>query len=84
VSNILRGLVLVVGIVTTLWVQRSGVLIPAGARDFFPLRNGPDRLWGPPNLLFNGYGGSLRGVRHSATNRNLVGSIPDGVIEIFH
>ena len=35
-------------------------LIPIGSRDFSPKL--ADRLWGPPNLLFNGYHGSLRRV----------------------
>ena len=40
--------------------------MPARARDiFFLLQNRPDRLWGPPNLILNGYGGSLLGVKQS-------------------
>jgi hypothetical protein len=35
-----------------------GVRVPVGLRIFFsPSR--PDRLWGPPNLLSNGYRGAL-------------------------
>ena len=30
-------------------------------QDFLPKR--PDRFWGPPSLLFNGYRGSLLGVK---------------------
>jgi hypothetical protein len=33
----------------------GGVRVPVGSRIFTsPCR--PDRLWGPPNLLYNGYG----------------------------
>jgi hypothetical protein len=31
-----------------------GVRVPVGSR-IFSSRSCPDRLWGPPNLLFNGY-----------------------------
>jgi hypothetical protein len=31
-----------------------GVGLPAGANDFL-LPQRPDRLWGPPSLLHNGY-----------------------------
>jgi hypothetical protein len=35
-----------------------GVRVPVGSRIFsYPLH--PDRLWGPPNLLSNGYPGNL-------------------------
>jgi hypothetical protein len=37
-----------------------GVRVPVGSRIFFS-PNRPDRLWGPPNLLFNGYRGSFPG-----------------------
>jgi hypothetical protein len=30
---------------------------PTEAEDFFPYPLCPDRLWGPPSLLYNGYGG---------------------------
>jgi hypothetical protein len=33
-----------------------GVRVPVGSRIFSSPRR-PDRLWGPPNLLPNGYGG---------------------------
>jgi hypothetical protein len=36
-----------------------GVRSPAGARGFFLLPLCPDRLWGPPSLLYNGYRGVL-------------------------
>jgi hypothetical protein len=32
--------------------------IPGGAR-FFSFSQRPDRFWGPPSLLFNGYRGAL-------------------------
>jgi hypothetical protein len=32
---------------------------PAGAEDFFFCPLCPDRLWGPPSLLYNGYRGSF-------------------------
>jgi hypothetical protein len=38
--------------------QGVGVLIPVGSRIFFSPRR-PNRLWGPPRLLFNGYRGDL-------------------------
>jgi hypothetical protein len=33
-----------------------GARVPIGARNFTSSRR-PDRLWGPPSLLSNGYGG---------------------------
>jgi hypothetical protein len=36
-----------------------GVLSPAGAKDFSSSLLCPDRLWGPPSLLYNGYRGVL-------------------------
>ena len=49
-----------VGIATELRAGRSGDRIPVGAR--FSAR--PDRTWGPPSLLYNGYrvfpGGKVR------------------------
>jgi hypothetical protein len=36
-----------------------GVRSPAGAKDFFLYPLCPDRLWGPPSLLYNGYRGSF-------------------------
>jgi hypothetical protein len=36
--------------------REVGVRVPAGSRIFSSLRR-PDRLWGPPNLLSNGYRG---------------------------
>jgi hypothetical protein len=41
-----------------------GVRVPVGSRIFSsPQRAYPRRLWGPPSLLFNGYRGSLPGVK---------------------
>jgi hypothetical protein len=34
----------------------AGVQVPVGSRIFYSPRR-PDRLWGPPNLLSNGYSG---------------------------
>ena len=49
-----------VGIATELRAGRSGDRIPVGARFSAP----PDRPWGPPSLLYNGYrvfqGGKVR------------------------
>jgi hypothetical protein len=40
--------------------KEVGVQVPVGSRIFnSPCR--PDRLWGPPNLLYNGYGGFFPG-----------------------
>jgi hypothetical protein len=42
--------------------QGVGVRVPVGARIFTsPCR--PDRLWSPPNILYNGYRSSLLGVK---------------------
>jgi hypothetical protein len=39
-----------------------GVGVPVGSRIFSSPRR-PDRLWGPPSLLPNGYGGLFHGVK---------------------
>jgi hypothetical protein len=39
-----------------------GVQVPVGSRIFSSPRH-PDRLWGPPSLLFNGYRGSFLGSK---------------------
>jgi hypothetical protein len=46
----------VVGIATSYGLddQEVGVRVPVGSRIFSSPRR-PDRLWGPPNLLSNGY-----------------------------
>jgi hypothetical protein len=41
-----------VGIATELRAGRSGVRVPVGGENF---RTRPDRSWGPPSLLYNGY-----------------------------
>jgi hypothetical protein len=48
----------VVGIATSYGLddQGVGVRVPVGSR-IFSSPNRPDRLWGPPNLLSNGYRG---------------------------
>jgi hypothetical protein len=48
----------VVGIATSYGLDDGGVgvRVPVGSRIFFPPRR-PDRLWGPPSLLSNGYRG---------------------------
>jgi hypothetical protein len=38
-----------------------GVRVPVWSRIFISSYR-PDRLWGPPNLLFNGYGGKATGA----------------------
>jgi hypothetical protein len=47
----------IVGRVTTLRVERYGVLMQAGTRNFFILQNTQTdyERTPPPNLLFNGY-----------------------------
>jgi len=40
---------------------RSGDRIPVGGRDF--PHTYPDRRWGPPSLLYNGYRVSFSGVK---------------------
>jgi hypothetical protein len=49
-----------VGIATGCWLddQGVGVRVPVGSRIFSSSRR-PDRPWGPPNLLSNGYRGAL-------------------------
>jgi hypothetical protein len=50
----------VVGIATGYWLDNRGVGVraPVGSR-ILSSRRRPDRLWGPPRLLFNGYGGGI-------------------------
>lgn len=68
-SNGSRGSV--VGLVTRLRTGRSGVGIMAGLRDFYLLYTCPDRLWGPPSLLFNGHPCCLLGVKRLGRNVKL-------------
>ena len=42
------------------WTGRSGDRIPVGGENF---RSCPDRSWGPPSLLYNGYQVSFLGVK---------------------
>ena len=51
-----------VGILPRLRVGRSGVRIPARARDI-SLSKSPDQLWGPPSFLFSGYRGSFPRIK---------------------
>jgi hypothetical protein len=53
-----------VGIATSYLLDDRGVgvRVPGGSRIFFSLCC-PDRLWGPPNLQFNGYRGSFPGIK---------------------
>ena len=46
-----------VGIATKLGAGRSGARIPVGARNYslFKKKKSSDQLWGPLNLLYNGY-----------------------------
>jgi hypothetical protein len=39
----------------------TGVRFPEGASDFFTTPQRPDRLWGPPDPLYNGYRCGQRG-----------------------
>lgn len=34
---------------------RSGIRVPVWGKTFYSSPKGPDRLWGPPSHLFNGY-----------------------------
>jgi hypothetical protein len=68
-SNGSRGSV--VGMVTRLRTGRSGFRIVAGLRDFYLLYTCPERLWGPPSLLFNGHRCSLSGLKRPGRNVNL-------------
>jgi len=64
-----------VGVATELRVRRSGDRIPVRTRFSAP----PDRPWGPPSLLYNGYrvfpGGKVRSGRaadHSSPSSEVV------------
>jgi hypothetical protein len=46
---------------TTSWAVRS--LFPGRGSKFFSSPNRPDKLWGPPSLLFNGHRISFPGVK---------------------
>jgi hypothetical protein len=52
-----------VGIATRLRAGRSGFQgsISGGGWEFFSSPPRPERLWGPPSLLFNGYQGHFPG-----------------------
>ena len=51
----------IVGIATRPRAGRSGVQIPTEARDISP--KCPDRLYGPPSPVCDGYRGSFQGVK---------------------
>jgi hypothetical protein len=42
-----------VGTMTRPWLRQFGVLIPGSSKNI--LHKCPDRLWGPPHLLFSVY-----------------------------
>ena len=54
-----------VGIATAYWLEGGGIESRRGGEIF---RTRPDRPWGPPSLLYNGYrvfpGGKAAGARH--------------------
>jgi hypothetical protein len=58
----------VVGTATGYGLDDRGVVVrvPLGAR-IFSSPGRPDRLWGPPNLLTNGYGGSFHEGKAAGT-----------------
>jgi hypothetical protein len=58
----------VVGVATGYRLDERGigVQVPVGSRIFFSPRR-PDRLWGPPNILSSGYGGSFSGGKAAGT-----------------
>jgi hypothetical protein len=73
--RLLRSWDNVVSIVARLRTRPSGVPMPAGLGVFLSSSNRPNRLWGQPSLVFNGYWGSFpgvkrprRGVDHSPTS----------------
>ena len=49
---------------------RSMVRILAAARNFFCFPKGSERLWSPSSLLFNGYRGSLLGMKRPGREVN--------------
>ena len=49
-------------VVTTLRAGRSGARIPARTNILLHYKS-PDRLWGPPSLLFSGYRGFIPGLK---------------------
>jgi hypothetical protein len=88
----------IVSIVTRLQVRRPRNCWISDGQEVFVLAEHPDWLWGPASLTFSGYrrGFFFTGVkqsggtrwrtwlRHCGTSRKVAGSIPDGVIGIFH
>ena len=51
------------GIVLKLRTGRMEVRIPVGLRDCAKRQKGPQQLWGPYSLLFNGYRRPFGGVK---------------------
>jgi hypothetical protein len=61
--NEMRSQSVIVGKVTTLHTGWSRTLMPVRARDFSVPQKRPDRLWGPPSLLFSDHWASFPQVK---------------------
>jgi hypothetical protein len=55
-----------VSIVSDYGLDDRGSIPDRGRGFFLPLAFRPDRLWGPPSLLYNGYRGSFLLVKSAA------------------